>query len=378
MISMCRRRRCLLIFLCTIPVCLAAAVQVPVVVATNTTVPLMAANLSSGNFQRYESFGLDILKGLKPDVVAIQEFNYASTTLGTNTAAALREMIDQTFGTNFAFFRQSGAGITISNGVISRFPILDSGVWDDIELPDRDFVWARLKPPGSIDLYVVSVHLKASSADAATRAREASALKTLIQTNFPAGAFVIVAGDFNISAPTEAALTTFKTFLSDDPIPTDATSGGDADTNAGRTQRYDYVLPNSVLDTNRVATVIGSQTFSNGLVFDSRVFTPLTDVAPVQSGDSGATGMQHMGVIKDFRITYTVTNLVDVVPPRLTLLSTNILNWIGQSNVVYTVQSSLDLTFWFTNGAAASSTTNFFFTNSTPDPTRTFYRLSYP
>jgi len=43
-------------------------------------------------------------------------------------------------------------------------------------------------------------------------------------------------------------------------------------------------------------------TYAEGLVFDSRVFTPLSAVSPVQSGDSGASSMQHMAVIRDFLI----------------------------------------------------------------------------
>jgi len=35
-------------------------------------------------------------------------------------------------------------------------------------------------------------------------------------------------------------------------------------------------------------------------VFDSRVYTPLSDVAPVLSTDSAATNMQHMAVVRDF------------------------------------------------------------------------------
>jgi hypothetical protein len=35
-------------------------------------------------------------------------------------------------------------------------------------------------------------------------------------------------------------------------------------------------------------------------VFDSRVYTPLEDVAPVLRADSQATNMQHMPVVKDF------------------------------------------------------------------------------
>jgi hypothetical protein len=48
--------------------------------------------------------------------------------------------------------------------------------------------------------------------------------------------------------------------------------------------------------------VIGAASFAPGLVFDSRVYTPLSDVAPVVVGDSGASGMQHMAVIRDFAL----------------------------------------------------------------------------
>src|SRR5436190_5004689 len=94
---------------------------------TSTTVRIMASNLTSGNNQRYEAAGMDILKAMRPDVVAMQEFNYSSATQGINTTAALREMIDNTFGTNFVYFRQTG--VNIPNGVVSRYPIINSGVW---------------------------------------------------------------------------------------------------------------------------------------------------------------------------------------------------------------------------------------------------------
>ena len=39
-----------------------------------------------------------------------------------------------------------------------------------------------------------------------------------------------------------------------------------------------------------VPVVIGSNTFPNGLVFDSRVYSPLSEVSPIQQGDSNVTG----------------------------------------------------------------------------------------
>jgi len=37
-----------------------------------------------------------------------------------------------------------------------------------------------------------------------------------------------------------------------------------------------------------------------------RVYAPLSDVAPVQFGDS--TNAQHMAVLKDFKISWPLTN----------------------------------------------------------------------
>ncbi|HWH72408.1 MAG TPA: endonuclease/exonuclease/phosphatase family protein, partial [Candidatus Sulfotelmatobacter sp.] len=259
--------------------------QTPTVPQTNTPLRIMSANLN-GNTQAYQPFALRIFQGLKPDIVAIQEFNY-----GNNTAADFRAMLDTAFGTNFVYSRESG--YNIPNGIISRYPILASGSWDDPLVNDRGFAWAQVDLPGTNDLYVVSVHLYGSGT-ATDRNSEATLLKTLIGTNFPANAWVVIAGDFNTANRSESAITTFKTFLSDSPIPTDAESGGDADTNEPRNKPYDYVLPSYSLATMLTNCVLGSHSFANGLVFDSRVYTPLSDVAPVQAGDS--TNAQHMAV----------------------------------------------------------------------------------
>ena len=275
--------------------------------SSNVTVRVMASNLTSGNNQRYETPGLNILKGLKPDIVAMQEFN-VSNSFGINTTSALSNMVATTFDTNFVYFRESG--YSIPNGIISRYPILASGSWVDSDtgVNDRGFAWARIDVPGTNDLYVVSVHLKASSgaANETRRAAEVAELKDLITTNFPAGAWIIVAGDMNLYSETEAAITSFKTFLSDAPVPAD--QNGDPDTNAGRAERYDRVLPSFSMTNTLIPIVMPSRTYTNGLVFDSRVYTPLAEVFPVVSTDSGASNMQHMGVVRDFQITIAVTN----------------------------------------------------------------------
>ena len=274
-----------------------------------TDVPLrvMASNLTSGNNQRYETPGLDILQGLKPDIVAMQEFN-VSNSFGVNTTAALSNMVATTFGPEFSYFRETG--YAIPNGIISRYPILASGSWEDHDtgISDRGFAWARIDLPGSNDLYVVSVHLKASSgtSNEDRRTAEAAELKDLITTNFPPNAWIVVAGDMNLYSESEGAITTFRTFLSDSPVPADQNGG--TNTNSGRDERYDRVLPSFSMTNALISLVMPSRTYTNGLVFDSRVYTPLSEVSPVQTNDSGALNMQHMGVVKSFNVPSTTTN----------------------------------------------------------------------
>jgi endonuclease/exonuclease/phosphatase family metal-dependent hydrolase len=367
-------RSCLIALTSLLPLGVFSQTTVPIVVSTNTTIRVMASNLTSGNNQRYESPGLNILKGLKPDIVAVQEFGYSSTNgQGLNTANAFREMVNATFGTNFVYYREPST-YNIPNGIISRYPILSSGSWDDIQVSDRGFAWARIDIPGTNDLYVVSVHLH-SGGGPSSRQIEATNINGYIQANFPANAWVVVAGDFNTDSRGEACVGTFKLLLSDDKIPTDQQS--DPDTNAGRAKPYDYVLPSYSLSSYQIASVIGGNSYANGLVFDSRVYSPLSDVSPVLSTDSAATNMQHMGVIKDFKITYTTTN--NVIVPKLSTTNSNVLRWSGSSNLTYTVQRSTVLGSWTNAGTATSTTTNFTFTNNVSSPTnRWFYRVTYP
>jgi endonuclease/exonuclease/phosphatase family metal-dependent hydrolase len=280
----------------------------------NVNLRVMAANLN-GNTQSYQPFAIRLFQGLKPDVVAIQEFNYTSTNgLGVNTSAAFREMIDTAFGTNFVYFRENGS-YNIPNGIISRYPILNSGSWTDTQVSDRAFAWAQIDLPGTNDLYIVSVHLLTSGSTA--RSTEATNLKALIQANFPANAWIVVAGDFNTDSRTESTtMTTFDSYLSDFPVPVD--NNGDSDTSINRNHPHDYVLPSFTMTNYETATVFPTLSYPSGLVFDSRVYNA-TDLAnnfsPVQSADSGLA--QHMAVMKDFSIPGT-TNSVTTNAPSIT------------------------------------------------------------
>jgi endonuclease/exonuclease/phosphatase family metal-dependent hydrolase len=346
-----------------------SAAQRDIVVPTNTAIRIMAANLN-GDSQTIEPFAIRIFQGLKPDVIAIQEFRY-----GGNTASEFRQFVDTAFGTNFNYFRESGAGYNIPNGVISRFPIRNAGTWDDALIPDRGFAWAQLDVPGDNDLYVVSVHLKASSGDASTRASEAVALRQLVTNNFPANAWIVMAGDMNLQSRSEAALTTFKTFLSDEPVPTDSEVSGDPDTNEPRSRPYDLVLPSFTFRTNFVPLVIGPRSFPNGLVFDSRVYGNLSTVAPIQTNDSG--NGQHMAVLKDFRVMHSATNRVSVPEPMITFASSNALQWQSVSGVTYALEMSEDLVSWTTNRLITAASSNVVTTNVMVTNASAFFRVSF-
>lgn len=258
----------------------------------------MAANLTSGDAQSYDlGHGQRILQATKPDIVMIQEFNYRS-----NSPAELESFVHATFpladGGTFAWHREGASSADIPNGIISRWPILEKGVWEDAASPNREFVWAKVDLPGPNELWVVSVHLLTNDS---TRPGEAAALVALIATHLPANDFVLLGGDFNTDSRTEATVATLsQRFITEGPYPVD--QNGEARTNAGRSKPYDWVLASRCLHQHRTATTLGASVYPSGLVLDTRVYTPLTELSPAQYGDSAAVGMQHMGVVRDFVI----------------------------------------------------------------------------
>lgn len=259
-----------------------------------TYVRIATGNLSSGNYQSYDpGEGIRIFEGLHPDVAMIQEFNY-----GTNSATDIREMIDVAFGPEFSYVR-GASGQQIPNGIASRWPIVASGGWTDPQVSNRDFVWARIALPGGHELLAVSVHLLTSSAS--SRQAEATALVNDLQQYVPAGDFIALGGDFNTGTRTEACINTFsQVFHTAGPYPAD--QQGNGNTSAARSKPLDWVLVDPALDATEIPLQLGTSTFTNGAVFDSRVYSPLSDVSPVQSGDSAATNMQHMAVVREFAV----------------------------------------------------------------------------
>jgi hypothetical protein len=273
---------------------LAAAISCSLA-AADEVIRIMAANITSGNNQSYDpGEGIRIFQGLDPDIVLIQEFNYSG-----NSPANFRSFVDNAFGMEFSYFREGGDE-QIPNGVISRYPIIQSGEWIDAQVNNRDFAWARIDIPGDKDLWAVSVHFLTSNAS--ERNAQATALVGFIQANIPAADYLVVGGDFNTSSFTESALNTLSSIVNTSGRPND--QDGDTGTNSSRSSPYDQVLPDPDLNSLETAVVISGHSFTypDGLVFDSRVFTPLYSVSPVLGGDSSASGMQHMAVIRDFQI----------------------------------------------------------------------------
>lgn len=325
----------------------------PVFAQSNVTVRVMAANLN-GNTQSYQPFAIRLFQGLKPDAVAIQEFNYTSTNgANVNNAAAFREMVDLGFGTNYSYFREpTSSNGDIPNGIISRYPIIASGSWTDTQVANRGFAWAQIDLPGTNDLYVVSVHFLTSSSGA--RTTEANNLKVLMQANFPANAWIVLAGDFNAGSRSEACVTTWGGYLTDAPVPVD--NLGNSQTSANRNSPHDYVLPSLTFTNFETATVFPTLNYPNGLVFDSRVYNA-TDLAnnfpPVQSGDS--TNAQHMAVMKDFSILATpATN-----PPVITAQPAGKTNAVG-STISFSVTATGSGTLvyqWLISGTNISGAT---------------------
>jgi len=266
-------------------------------------IKVMTANLNSGvpdYSDWYRQASMNIFEGLEPDIVLIQEFN-------VEPGSTRSEFITSVFGGDYYYYYEPETGGTwaMPNGIISRWPILSRGQWNDYQLTNRSFVWAVIDIPGDIDLQVVSIHLKAGSSttDRQTREAEASQLKDYVEANFDDDKYIIVGGDLNLQYDGQSPFSTFESYLdAADHRPRDR--NGDTNTNSTtpRSKPYDWIMPNALLDHQHTTIYIGldSQAFPEGIVFDSEVFTPLSSVSPIEEDDSRQSGCTHMAVMKAF------------------------------------------------------------------------------
>ncbi|MES2922736.1 MAG: Ig-like domain-containing protein [Verrucomicrobiota bacterium] len=293
---------------------------------------IMAANTTTGNFSSYDpGEGNRIFQGLDPDIVLVQEMN-VGVAPNKNTPATYAAWVTANFGSSFSYHVEPTiSNGDIPNGIVSRYPITAAGEWDDTTMTNRDYVWAKINIPGDKDLWVVSVHIS-SNGGTSQRNEEAGEIRSAIQTNVPAGDYLVLGGDFNTSSRTEACITTLSTVVvTTGPFPVD--QAGDGDTNNGTTRNspFDWVMPDTDLNALKTPLVIGSNTFPNGLVFDSRVYSPLSEVAPIRVTDSDRfypnddpTNMQHMAVMRAF--------LIPTNDPPVIAQGTTISRTISQNN----------------------------------------------
>lgn len=260
----------------------------------------MTGNITSGSEQSYdEGHGIRIFQAFAPQIALVQEMRYRG-----NTEADIREFVDKAFGKNFYYFREPANGDgKIPNGIVSAWPILESGVLDDPTIDNRGVAWARIQLPEGKILWAFSGHF--SHDGAGRRARAAEVIVDFVMKRAKGDDFVLLGADANTTSRKEAAMEMLKHVLSDANVPVDQ-QGRDG-TSTNRTKPYDILMPNKALEKHHVCLEIlagggDALRFPHGLVFDSRNFRPLSALPPVQAGDSGASNMQHMAVIKDFLI----------------------------------------------------------------------------
>ena len=115
----------------------------------------------------------------------------------------------------------------------------------------------------------------------------------------PAGDYAIVGGDLNTGSRTESCVTTLAAIV-DPTAPAPVDGSGNDNTNGPRSKPHDWVMASAAMMAHEVPTVVGSTSFAHGLVVDTRVYDPIAEISPALAGDSGSSGMQHMGVVRDF------------------------------------------------------------------------------
>ena len=305
--------------------------------AAQTTIRVMAANTTSGNFQSYQSPGDRIFQGLDPDIVLIQEFSIfvSGGDSADQSTAVTNQWVTDNFGSDFVWYREPG-NEQIPNGVISRWPFISTGEVNNPTVSNRDTAYAQIDIPGNIDLWVFSAHFLTSPAS--DQRAQATNIANFINANVPSGDYVIVGGDFN---GTSALSNLSGVVISSAPFPDD--QNGNIDTNANRNNQYDYVLASSNFASLEQTINLGNFSYPNGLVFDSRVFTPISAVPPIQTGDSGVSGMQHMAVIRDFRVNAGTTDFL-VDPTTINFGTVNATNGpFNNSSVGIDVTNSFQL-----------------------------------
>lgn len=326
------------------PATAGSVTQATFVVRDNDSLSILSGNITSGNDQSYQDAGNRILETLSPDIALLQEFNMTNSA-GTN---AYRTWVNDHFGSNFNYYVETESSDNIPNGIVSRWPILSSGEWTDTQLSDRDFAWATLDLPGTQVLHVISVHLKASSGYESTRTAQARALTNYIASaGWLTNGYVVIGGDFNLGSRSETALAVFTNkIFSDQHQPAD--QNGNKNTNSGRDNPYDLVLPSTNLDAAHRTFALAGYAYSNGIVFDTRLTWTNGVPPPALAADSDAVNMQHMAVMKIFALEADTSTPILAAPQALSATPAG----ISQIDVSFTanVSNQSVVIAWNTNG----------------------------
>lgn len=269
----------------------------------NLQLRIVAANLTSENFQNYDpGHGIRIMQGLAADLILVQEMGYLS-----RSDADYKSFAMMLVGTEY--YSLDSTAFQLPNGVVSRWPILESGWLDDPTLSNRELFWAIIDLPGPKDLFVFSVHLHTEPvADQVIAAEVIVDAVTAHKAANPGKYYYIVGGDFNgETSVSSAGFGADDTFCISDPFPVD--DNGNRYTNSPRNNHYDWILTDCDMSLKRVSTQYDSREgndpleYPTGHVFDTRLYTQeVLDeyFFPALTTDSAAFQMQHMAVIKDY------------------------------------------------------------------------------
>jgi hypothetical protein len=272
---------------------------------------VIAANLTSGSDQAYNigDPGSRILSGLAKAelsdgaaIVMLQEANVG----GPNDEAAFGAWVRDTFGPEYGFVRTRDD--QIPNAVVAPkawFREAPREIKDTIA-PNRDHANALLQIPGLGQLVAVSAHLLTRGPE--DRLREGNELAQAVRASLATmpGAFAAVAGDFNSNRHTEpvfGARGLGSVFVTTDGAPVD--ERGVDGTNSKRDKPYDGVYATQNLVDKQVPVELAPTViFQDGGVIDTRTMSPalMQALGNVRSGDSDVDGMQHMAVVKDFKL----------------------------------------------------------------------------
>lgn len=319
-------------------------------------VRIVAAQLPSGSNQNYNGGeGIRILRGLDADIVLIQQLNYSTSTYANFATTTL--------GPGAEFYRGTGS---IPTGILSRYPIVQAGEWTDPLVMNRAFSWAKIQIPGNRFLWAISVQLSTIQAN---RANSIAELITRIQQDIPPQDYLVVGGNFNCDSRTEASFASLGAVVT---IPANfpVDQAGNSNTNAERDRPYDNLLFDADLQALVTPTIIGANSFPNGFVADTRVYTPITDLAPALANDSAAHF--RMAVVRDISLG---ARPIEITASSFTVAPSPLgqITFTSEAGMIYWVQASSTLASGSWQGiggitAPAGSATTFQIVPSNPAP----------